>query len=203
MKNASFVKNNKSKINSSHPYSFKEINSTPNYLYMQIKNGLYNNKRPNGKSPKGSNSSLKKFPKSYSNISNISNMPKAKPKYSFYNQNLINNIRSTSQNKSSYTQNSKNFNSDYSINQHSNNFNKNRNNSERNIYSDPYQNIRDNSFMGYGYRPKSKNSPSPLIKRNRNNINASFSLNKNNKNERNKTPILIKKEFKFRNFKQQ
>ena len=37
MKNASFVKNNKSKINSSHPYSFKEINSTPNYLYMQIK----------------------------------------------------------------------------------------------------------------------------------------------------------------------
>lgn len=61
MKNASFVKNNKSKINSSHPYSFKEINSTPNYLYMQIKNGLYNNKRPNGKSPKGSNSSLKNF----------------------------------------------------------------------------------------------------------------------------------------------
>ena len=194
MKNASFVKNNKSKINSSHPYSFKEINSTPNYLYMQIKNGLHNNKRPNGKSPKGSNSSLKKFPKSYSNISNISNMPKAKPKYSFYNQNLINNIRSTSQNKSSYTQNSKNFNSDYSINQHSNNFNKNRNNSERNIYSDPYQNIRDNSFMGYGYRPKSKNSPSPLIKRNRNNINASFSLNKNNKNERNKTPILNKQD---------
>ena len=194
MKNASFVKNNKSKINSRHPYSFKEINSTPNYLYMQIKNGLHNNKRPNGKSPKGSNSSLKKFPKSYSNISNISNMPKAKPKYSFYNQNLINNIRSTSQNKSSYTQNSKNFNSDYSINQHSTNFTKNRNNSERNIYNDPYKNIRDNSFIGYGYRPKSKNSPSPLIKRNRNNINASFSLNKNNKNERNKTPILIKKD---------
>ena len=190
MKNVSFVKNNKSKINLSHPYSYKEINSTPNYLYMQIKNGLNNNKRLNGKSPISSNGSLKKFPKSNSNINNISSMPKAKPKYSFYNQSLINNIRSSSQKNSSYTQNSKNLNSDYSVNQNSTNVNKNRNNSERNMYSDPYQNIRDNSFIGYGYRPKSKNSPSPLIKRDRNNVNASFNLNKNNKNERNKTPIL-------------
>ena len=165
MKNTSFVKNNKSKINLSHPYSYKEINSTPNYLYMQIKNGLNNNKRLNGKSPISSNSSLKKIPKSYSNVNNINNFPKTKPKYSFYNQNLINNIRSSSQNKSSYIQNSKNLNSDYSINQHSTNFTKNRNNSERNIYNDPYKNIRDNSFIGYGYRPKSKNSPSSLVKR--------------------------------------
>ena len=142
MKNSRLVKNNQlSKINWSHPYSYKEINPSTNYLYMQIRNGL-NKNRNNNKNNSNSYSNSNK-----NNLSNIKN--KSKQKYSFYNQNKA----KSSKNKASYSQNTTNINLDNSIlnkNKSNDNNNRNRNNSENNIS----KNNKDNSFTDNTYKPK-------------------------------------------------
>ena len=183
MKNSTLINNNhisKSPYNYSFPF---KNNTKSNYLYMQLKN----------------NSNRIQKPTLNINSYSMSQKPKSKPKSS----NKIMNIK-TSNKKISQSENSKNLFLDNSFNINNNN----RNNSEKIRNS---KNIRETNYLGYSKNPynniknlKRKNNIN-IIKGNYGNNNGYLNINQrvmNNpflktnidKKDRNKTPILKKKD---------
>ena len=170
-----------SKKNKDHPFSNKErINSSSNYLYIQLKN-KYNNS-PNIPKTNEENDNKKKFNLKIKNVNSI----KTK-------ENKVKNIRVTN-NKMSKSQKSS------IIKQKLATEPKNNKTKTLNSKATP-TNIREGSF----FKNKKRASPSHIEAVNENKIkkyflnqdnqkllNVSFGLN--NKNERIKTPIVNKKE---------
>ena len=181
MKNSTSINNNNHLSKSPYNYSLPfKSNHKSNYLYMQLKN----------------NSNRTQKPILNMNSYSSSQKTKSKPKTT----NKIMNIKTTNK-RISQSQNNKNlyFDNSFKIN------NSNRNNSEK-IRNN--KNIRETNFYGYSKNPnlnkKTKRNNNNIIKVNYGNngyinlnqrlVNEPFLKTNINKSERNRTPILNKKE---------
>ena len=194
MKNSALNNNHISKSPYNYPFSLKSINRS-NYLYMQIKNNSNHNKKPNlNLNPNLINHK--------NNISNSKSKSKSKQKTSSEKNDKIINIKASNK-RISQSQNNKNLNVDNSFNLNNNN----RNNSEK---SKNNKNISETYFLGYSKNKKQKQYSKPKnnniitikginiingnMKFGSKQINDIFLRTNINKSDRNRTPIIKKKE---------